>query len=402
MQVHHHSRGNHYAHLAGTAANMVYHHGGKAVKAGRKIADWYNDRNKRLHDKPHSTGNKRRKLTVSDAKASRNATMHGGVEKVYKKIVLYKQPKAKLLPGKWKVKWDYFGTTACNSGRQSAQTMFFLGTDSQMTTGSNSYSIQGAPVALFDMNPYKSTTSIAMPGGTIAQPNLQKLYIKNWMVKLIFSNWGNTECDCELHVFKAKKLANLGAVGTINLTLNDPFNMWNAGLRDAGQGQSVLTQRRLATPAVRGYENNSVLYSRPNHSESLKKYWQTVHLEEFRLTSGQGTRDLTLSIDANKIYSKDEILQYENTAGASTCLPGGLCFLLVARGAAVGKTAADGSAATCPVEVGYVAEIVCTQYALQENLTVSRFSTTVQTQYADATNVSLINDNDTVVNDVRV
>lgn len=402
MQIGHHSRGNHYAHLAGTAAHMVYQHGGKAVKAGKRIADWYNDRNKRPNEKPHSTGNKRRKLTVSDARASRNATMHGGVEKVYKKIVLYKIPKVKLLPGKWKVKWDYFGTVGCNSGRQAAQTMFFLGTDSQMTVSSGSYSIQGAPCALFDMNPYKTPTNVNMPGGINIAPNLQKLYIKNWMVKMIFSNWGNTECDCELYVFKAKKLANLGAVGTINLTLNDPFNTWNAGLRDAGEGQTVLTQRKLATPAVRGYENNSVLYSRPYHSEALKKYWQIVHLEEFRLTTGQGTRDLTLSIDANKVYSRDEILQYENTTGASNCLPGGLCFLLVCRGAAVGKTAADGSAATCPTEVGYVAEIVCTQLALAENLSLSKFSTTMQTQYADATNVSIINDNDTVVNDVRV
>lgn len=309
-----------------------------------------------------------------------------------------------MLPGIFKQKWDYNGIANSPSGRQTVQTMFHLNTYEQLTVPSGvGYNIRQSPFATFDMNPFQSTTSTTAPGGTIvARPKTGKIFVKEFDIHFIFSNWGNTEADCELYVFKAKKEAY--NPGGINVAYDDPYNAWNKGYADTGLGQSAFIQRKLATSAVQGYGQNQILYAKPGDSRVLKSYHQQVHEESFRLASGQSTRDLTMKIKMNKIFSRDELdKNYQTLNNSVNFLPvGGLTFLLVVRGASVGKAATDLTATVVPAEVGWIAEVGEISKSLAANMTTDRVETYAQTQYADATNVSIMNDVDVVGNDTKV
>lgn len=386
-------------------------HGHHAVQAGRVLwnnrghiargAKWaYNRINKKAkYNHPTPKSSRRGGAQVSDHKIASLATMHGGVEKVYKKLHLRKGTKQKLLPGYAKSKYDYYGSNNSNSGRQQYATLFYAGTYQQLLIASGvGYNQQQAPHSLMDYFPYQKTTNASGPAGNVqvAQPAMEKVYIRNINVHMVFSNWNATEADMILYVFEMKKpgLISNNSTGVYQ----DPFNLWSQGYADAGLGIAAEVQRKLSTVAVLGYGNPSILYEKPTTSDVFKQYWKIVHQEEFRLASGETTRDITLGINYNKMFSRDQLSRYAQSLNSTTTIgvPGTLCFAIVQRGASVGKTLTDNSAAIVPTEIGYVAEV---EYILKfpmKNLSTSKVETVVQTQYADATSVTVMNEVDVV------
>lgn len=382
------------ASIAGKIARRTANHA--ANWAVNKASSWYHQPSKSTH-----THKKRKRSEgTSDRMISMGAGQHGEVEKTFQIVRLYKKPKAKLMPGCFKQKWDYAGSVSSNSGRQNANSLFALNTYSQLTQNTGvGYNGYQSPFSVFDMNPNQAESSTTAPGGLVVRPKMGKAFLKEYDIHMLFTNWGNTEAEVELYVFKNKKLAQISP-GGVDITKDDPYNIWNKGYIDMGNSQTVMTQRKLATAAVQGAGANYILYAKPTDSKVLRKYYSIAHHEQFRLPTGQSSRDLTLKIIMNKIYSRDELDKCYQTLSnnATFSPPGGLHVMLVTRGASVGNTTSG--AAVVPTSVGWVAEVSLISKSLMDNLSTVRLETYTQTQYADAT-VNVMNEIDNVVADTH-
>jgi len=347
----------------------------------------------------HRWGSTKSKVTSKQTKQLEKRVQHGEVDKIYRTINLStrKRPQGEGPP--ISIQYDYYGAQTTTSGRQAANSLFYLNLPGMYQTSSGvGYTARQSPTGYFSLLPYRTTTATAGPAAAVvAFPLNLRLGYHSTTVKFVLSNWGNTHVECLLYILVAKKTHTLGTA--------QPEDYWSNGYADSGLGMAASVQRKLATSAVAGYPTRNVLYTKPNDSQVFKNYWKIAHLEEVRLTSGQTTMNMTFNIKMNKLIEYDKISAIVTAQGgtaSNVVMPGSLSFMLVTRGASVGKTATDATAAIVPTEIGWVAQIKHWFQNAPKGSTELKIMEAVQTEYADATNTTTMNEIDASNNDVKL
>lgn len=343
----------------------------------------------------HATQQERKRLGSKKERSEQvSAERHGAIGKIFKHIHVYKAPKVKCEPGSATEKFDNNGVLTWTSNTQGVTMLQYLNTYDQILTSSGvTYSNKQQPNALMDFDPFEKTTNVIPPAaGVVAQPRMDKVFVKTIYYKITLTNFQTTASEFEIYLMKAKK--------PLNLNTMEPFQLWNNGYVDAALGQSVGVQRTVAVAGTTGYPTYSMITSKPGDSRILKQYWQILDVQPGTLSAGDATVRFTYALHVNKVFKRDDFIQAATLvgSGANTAVAGTLAFMLVARGCSAVFNTVSNQAAMAGGQIGLVAAVTeVIKFPMSNKSTGKIINTTQENYIGIITNEKQVNEVDTVV-----